>query len=110
MQPVLVGFAVVAVVAGSALVVMSEQHTAETLAARIDAARIQLDGLRLLTIATLIVLWSPLVRWRLRLQGLVDVATVESLAQHRWTLALVLLTIELVLVQNLPGRLWRLLP
>ena len=107
--PLIFGFAAVAVIAVIALAILGWQTDSDALAARLEAARLGLDGVRLVAMATLVTLWGPLVRWRGRRRDLAP-ETVAALAEHRWTLALVLLAIELVLVQNLPGRLWEWLP
>ena len=71
----------------------------DRLAEALDAERIGVDGARLLLMTVLVTCWGPLVRWRGRQHALAE-HRIEQLTEHRWTLALCLLAVELVLVQR----------
>lgn len=76
-----------------------------TLSGRLDAARPWLGLWRLALVGALVGAWGPLSVWLGRMRGLTG-PQVAALKQHRWTVAIVLLAVELVLVQNIFGLLW----
>lgn len=60
---------------------------------------------RLALVTGLVGLWGPLIRRLVRHRNLAD-ERIEALVATRWSLAILLLGVELVLVQNLFGPLW----
>lgn len=71
------------------------------LAAQIDSWRPYLQVWRLLLIAALIGFWGPICNLIGQLRRLDD-ETVTELRRMRWTVAVILLLVELIVIQRLP--------
>lgn len=91
------------VLAGIALLLWSRWESAEAISARLQSLRLFLDAGRLALLALFVTAWGPLMAWRGRAYGLSEVRITELKAQ-RWKVAVVILAVELVLVQNLLGK------
>jgi len=90
-----------ALIAGLALFIWSRFETPDRIASRLQTVEPYLAIWRLGLIALVIAFWRPLceriARWR-------DLADYElhTLLAHQWTVAVVLLLTELIVVQRLP--------
>ena len=98
LKPLVLASLLVFIMAVSVLFLLNGPLHETAIAEHINADRRYFDVARLLLMASLVTFWGPLIRWRGRQRGLTS-NRIEQLAQHRWTLALCLLAVELVLVQ-----------
>lgn len=88
-------------IAGFALFVWSRFESPDRISSRLQAVEPYLAIWRLALIALVIAFWRPLCKRIARLRDLAE-CELHTLLAHRWTLAVVLLLTELIVVQRLP--------